>query len=280
MKAPFAYYGGKSGMADRLVALMPDHRVYIEPFFGSGAVLFAKEPANCEIVNDLDDLVVNFFRILRERPEDLAEVCRLTPHARAEYLAARDDPAPADDLERARLFWVRVNQSFGKTASAKTGWSVTTARSQSVPGSILGRIERFGPCAQRLMRVSIESCNAADLIRRLATSDALAYVDPPYLAETRVMRTSEASDYRHDMGDPAPHEDLAEALNATPAKVILSGYPSPLYDALYADWNVVDFEVTSFSSNARTKVRTGRIERIWLNYDPPAENVLDFGGLA
>ena len=62
MRAPFAYYGGKMGMAKLIVSLMPEHRVYIEPFFGSGAVFFAKPPVMHEIVNDLDDAVVAFLQ--------------------------------------------------------------------------------------------------------------------------------------------------------------------------------------------------------------------------
>lgn len=91
MKPPFAYYGGKAGMAPTIVDILPEHRIYMEPFFGSGAVLFAKPRSRFEIVNDVDGALVTFFRVLRDRPEDLAEVCKLTPHARAEFDAASLD---------------------------------------------------------------------------------------------------------------------------------------------------------------------------------------------
>lgn len=266
MKAPFAYFGGKMGMAERIVSLMPDHRVYIEPFFGSGAVFFAKPQARIEIINDLDDAVVTFFRVLRERPGPLAEACALTPHSRTEYaLADLDDPS-LDDLERARRFWVRVNQSFAKAVN-QTGWSVTVKRSSSVPATILSRIGRFGQCAERLLSASVENCDAADLITRMATTaDTVVYLDPPYRHETRVLRGPSPTDYRHDSSEDL-HERLAAAANATPATVILSGYPSEAYDRLYAGWWTCDIEVTAFSSNARTKERTGRIERLWSNRD-------------
>src|SRR5690606_17139596 len=114
VKPPFAYYGGKTGMAQRIVSLLPPHKSYIEPFFGSGAVLFAKPPAMCEIVNDLDHSLVTFFRVLRDRTDELVDVCALTPHARAEYQAAGLDE-DLDDLERARRFWVGVKQAGGET---------------------------------------------------------------------------------------------------------------------------------------------------------------------
>lgn len=261
-----AYFGGKVGMARRIVDLMPEHRVYIEPFFGSGAVFFAKRPAVHEVINDLDGAVVSFFRCLRDRTEELEEVCMLTPYARAEFEIADIDGAD-DELEKARRFWVRVNQSFAKTAGRQTGWSVTTARTQAAPASVWSRIGRFSACAQRLMAVSIECCDAADLIERLATDDTVIYADPPYLAATRVSRQDRQrpEDYRCDMGGDAEHRRLAEQLHATPGVVILSGYPGELYDELYGDWWSMDVHVTAHSSNAVTGDRTARVERLWSN---------------
>jgi DNA adenine methylase len=266
VKPPFAYYGGKIGLARRIVDLLPPHRTYIEPFFGSGAVLFAKPPALCEIVNDVDHDVVTFFRVLRDRTDELIDLCALTPHARLEYESADLDETELDDLERARRFWVRVNQSFAKTAGRRTGWSITTARNQSVPGSILGRIARFAACAERLMHCSIECCDAADLIDRLATAETVVYADPPYLGETRRgWDRQRPADYAHDMGDEARHRRLAEVLHATPAAVLLSGYHSPLYEDLYADWPRIEVPVLVHSSNAVTADRGERTEVIWSN---------------
>jgi site-specific DNA-adenine methylase len=139
VKAPFAYYGGKTGMARRLVAMLPPHRTYIEPFFGSGAVLFAKPPATHEIINDVDHNVVTFFRVLRDRTDELVDACALTPHAREEYAAA-DLGEDLDEVERARRFWVRVNQSFSHAAGPRSGWSITTSLAEvlhSTPAAVL-----------------------------------------------------------------------------------------------------------------------------------------------
>lgn len=268
MKACFAYYGGKSGMAPLIVSLLPPHRVYMEPFAGSLAVLFAKEPSQHEIVNDLDGAVVVFFRMLRDRPDELERACRLTPYARLEYGIANLSEPGLSDLELARRFWVRVNQSFAKSHGGRTGWSVTTARNQSTTNSVLGRLERFEACAERLMSVVIESYDAADLIDRLATSDTTIYADPPYLGESRNGGSRSArvlTDYRHDMSDPESHERLAETLHRTSAAVILSGYPTPLYEMLYGDWDYLDISVHVHSSNAVTVERGERTERLWSN---------------
>lgn len=266
MRPPFAYYGGKIGLAGEIVRLMPAHRVYIEPFLGSGAVLFAKPPSRIEIVNDLDDRVVTFFRVLRDRPEDLELACRLTPYARGEWETAE---APTeDDVEIARRFWCRVTQSFGKTAGTSTGWSVTTARSQSVARTARSQLGRFRAVADRLASVVIERCDAADLVARLATPDSVVYCDPPYVARTRRRgRGSRYSDYRVDMGDEDAHRRLADVLRATPATVLLSGYHGPLYDELYGDWWRTEWRVHAHSSNAVAPSRDGRVEVLWSNRD-------------
>ena len=76
------YPGSKWSMADWIISHMPAHTTYLEPFFGSGAVLFSKERSRIETVNDLDGEIVNLFRMIRERPEELATLIRWTPHAR------------------------------------------------------------------------------------------------------------------------------------------------------------------------------------------------------
>lgn len=105
MKPPFAYYGGKARLAPWIVSLMPRHEVYVEPCLGAGAVFFAKPPTEHEIINDLDGAIVTFFRVLRDRPDELIRLCELTPYARAELAAADPDEDGLDELERARRLW-------------------------------------------------------------------------------------------------------------------------------------------------------------------------------
>lgn len=270
MRPPYAYYGGKVGLARAIVPMLPAHRVYVEPFFGSGAVLFAKRPSPVEIANDVDLNVWTFFKVLRERREDLEEACRLTPYHRCEFLDADLVEPGLDDLERARRFWVRVNQSFAKTAGSQTGYSITTVRNASSSRSVWSRIGRFAPAVERLQLVTWDRADAVELIGRLNLGpDALLYVDPPYLAATRRGRgpRQRTADYLHDMGLPEDHERLAEALLATRATVVLSGYRSPLYDSLYREWPRLDFATKAHTSNAQTAggPRNDRTESVWSN---------------
>lgn len=279
MKAPFAYFGGKMGMAREIVALMPRHRTYIEPFLGSGAVLLAKPAAPFEVVNDVDHALVTFWRVLRTRQAELEQVCALTPHSRAEYDSCDLDEPGLDELELARRWWVRVNQSFGCTANRHTGWSISNGTQQSKSATIVSRLGRFAPVAERIARVSIECCDAVGLSERLADHRTVVYCDPPYLADSRVSRAGNGGDYRFDMGAPQAHRRLAVALNATPARVILSGYPTPLYDEIYRDWSRIDRAVTANSSNMAKGPRAlaSRVESIWTNFDPqPMSAQFDF----
>lgn len=116
---PFAYYGGKTRLAARIIRMLPAHEHYVEPYAGSLAVLLAKRPSRMETVNDLDGLLMTFWRVLREQPEQLARACALTPHSRAEHAASRNtDLAGLDDVEKARLVWVWISQSRGGTMKA------------------------------------------------------------------------------------------------------------------------------------------------------------------
>jgi DNA adenine methylase len=257
MMPPFAYYGGKTVLADRIVAMLPSHRHYVEPYAGSLAVLLAKSPARMETVNDCNRRLMTFWRMLRDRPAELARVCALTPHSRAEYAACRQ-PA-GDDLEAARRTWVLLTQ--GRAASLrKTGWRhfVNPAGSStSLPGYLTAYVDRMAAVAGRLRSVSLECGDALRVIDRYGNHpDTLIYADPPYLPSTR---TSDG--YEHEMTE-ADHHALAEALHTVRAAVVLSGYPSDLYDRqLYRDWYRVEIPTGSGQGHEWAP----RTEVLWAN---------------
>ncbi|WP_312884802.1 DNA adenine methylase [Nocardia barduliensis] len=259
LRPPMAYYGGKTTVAQWIVGMLPAHDHYVEPFAGSLAVLLAKPAARMETVNDLDGDLMVFWRMLRDHPTELARVCALTPHARTEHEGSHGDLSALDDLERARRVWVRISQ--GRTGTMrKTGWRhyVDPAGSNSsMPRYLAGYLDRMMPAAERLSAVSLESRPALDVITTYGRHQAtLLYVDPPYLGETR------DRNYRHEMTSPAAHRELAAALHACRATVVLSGYPSDLYDNdLYATWHRYTHQ-TGTSQGGRWAART---EVLWSN---------------
>lgn len=261
LRPPMPYYGAKQSIAEQVVAFFPEHGHYVEPFAGSLSVLLAKPPARMETVNDLDGDLMTFWRVLRDREQDLMRVCERTPHSRTEYLACRDGEPDADELETARRVWVMLTQ--GRGASMRTrqsGWRYyvdPNGSNTSFPGYLDGYRNRMPPAALRLRDVSLESMPALDLIAKYgASDDVLLYVDPPYLGSARA-----GNRYKHELKSEAEHRELAEALHSTAAAVVLSGYPSNLYDQdLYADWSRV--EISSMAGNGVEKART---EVLWSN---------------
>lgn len=260
MKPPVPFFGGKIDIAEQIAVLLPAHSHYVEPYCGSLSVLFAKLPSTHETVNDLDEALVTFWRILRERPDDLMRVCALTPHSRVEYKACRELDA-VDELELARQVFVTLTQ--GRSGRLKrTGFRKyvdPAGCSVGMPGYLRGYVDRMAPAVGRLHHVTLECMPALEIIAKYgAEPEVLLYVDPPYLGSTRGWDNA----YRYEMRDPADHRELAEALHTARAAVVVSGYPSDLYDReLYAGW---DRHTIAASTNQGGKAGA-RTEVLWSN---------------
>lgn len=273
-KPPFAYFGGKTTLAQRIAEMLPAHRHYVEPFAGSLAVLLAKAPTPYETVNDLDGHLMTFWRVLRTRGTELAQACYLTPHSRAEHDLSYDLDV-SDELEQARRIWVRLTQGRGGTMR-RTGWrhfqNPGIRSSTSMPDYLEAYVDRMGAVAARLRQVSLECRPALELVEAYGRHpEVCLYVDPPYLGATR----SVSSRYSVEMHTPAEHEHLAAALHDCKGSVVISGYPSPLYDTWYADWHRVDLDAFTGQANL-TGIEGRRTEVLWSNR-PLGAQFLDFG---
>lgn len=265
MKPPFVYFGGKTTLADRIVALLPEHKHYVEPYCGSLAVLLAKEPSRLETVNDIDGDLMLFWRVLRDRPEELIRAAALTPHSRAELKNAYDLPDD-DDLERARRVWVILSQGRGGTLRAsKTGWRYfVKPLSTAMPTYLDAYVERMAEVCERLRSVSLECLPALEIIEKYgAHSDVCLYVDPPYEGSTRPL-TWDA--YRYEMRAEADHRELLAALQACKAAVVLSGYPSELYAEMLDGWDSCRWTAFTGQATEHDAVRSRRrTEVVWSN---------------
>lgn len=269
MRAPFPYYGAKARLAAWIASMLPEHRVYVEPFCGSAAVLFAKEPSTHEVLNDLNANVVTFMRVLRDMPEDLERACGLTPYARDEYHGADLEVDGLTDLERARRFFVRVTQSFNAEGVGTTaGWSNGMHRGASQATTVCSLVDAMQATAARLRGVVIDNRPALRLIRAYDAEDVALYVDPPYLGSTRSSLDAakrRSRNYAHDMPSDDDHRALAEVLHGCAGAVLLSGYHSPLYDELYADWDRAEVSVQRPTTNRRGATGSRATEVVWSN---------------
>lgn len=260
----FGWYGGKTSHLNWLLPLLPTEGVqhYCEPFGGSAAVLLNRPAAPVETYNDLDGDLCNFFRVLRDRPEDLQRVLALTPFSREEFFQAIEEQ-PVDELERARRFFVRARQArtgLAQTASIGRWANCKGASRRGMAGAVSrwwGGIEGLTDIAERLLRVQVENDDALKVIRRYDAPDTLFYCDPPYPHDSRGGYA-----YAHEMGFDQ-HAKLAEALHDAQGLVAVSGYDSPTTRLLYGHWN----RIVAPAKTAHS-IMQPRQEVLWVNWDP------------
>src|SRR6185295_8331911 len=108
LRTPITYYGGKQMMAQHILPLIPKHKIYTEAFFGGGAIFFAKEPSEVEIINDLNGEVVNFYKVITTDFWRLNELIQSTLHSRSQYedaMVIYNYPKLFDPIKRAWAFW-------------------------------------------------------------------------------------------------------------------------------------------------------------------------------
>jgi len=270
MKAITKYPGSKWALADWIISYFPKHHSYLEPFFGSGAVLFNKPRSNIETINDLDGNVINLFEWIKNDPERLAHEIYYTPYARQVYEDAFA-AVPEDSLERAVNFYIRLNMGHGfRTNGEKVGWkNDVQGRERSYASQDWCNLpERIMQAAERLRGVQIECKPALEVIRRFNFKNVLIYCDPPYMLGTR-----HGKQYRCEMDDEA-HERLLDVLIAHKGPVLISGYDTDLYRDMLAGWN--RYEHVSYS-----QVGSKKREVLWMNYEPDGiqMNIGDYGGM-
>lgn len=257
-RTPLAYYGGKQRLAAEIVSLMPAHRIYLEPFCGGAAVLFAKPRAERETLNDADGQIVNFWRVLRDRPEELASAVASTPYARAEWRASAE--GTDDDLESARRLLVNVDQSFSRS---RRSWSVPCigdGRGRWQPGSWENLPPKLIRAAQRLRGVALEHGDAIEMLPRWDRADAVIYCDPPYTGDHRL---APDHGYKVDLVDSLWPTLVDALLEIRHAQVILSGYPC-------ADADRLGWQEVRLSAKRTVQARAGgnlpaAPETVWLS---------------
>lgn len=255
MNAILNYPGAKWGMAEKIVTLMPPHRSYVEPFFGSGAVLFNKSPSAIETVNDIDGDVVNFFKVVRESAEELAAAILQTPYARDVFDDAHTSKGETP-FERAYKFAIRSRMGHGFKVWQKTGFKIDVfARERSYAVDCWNKMpDQIIAAAKRLKNVQIENRPALEIIKKFNHENVCIYADPPYLLSTRGGKM-----YNFEMTEN-DHVRLLESLMQHKGYVILSGYPSELYDRMLIGWCRIQKKSYTQQSKARTEV-------LWCNYD-------------
>lgn len=267
--APLKWHGGKHYLASRIIEHFPPHTHYVEPFFGGGAVLFAKPSqwveGYSEVANDINGQLMNFWWVLRDKDTFpfFLERCQNTPFSQVDFEDSLRNQTRFQDYHQAWGFFVRFRQSrqgLGKDFATLSRNRTRRGMNEQV-SSWLSAIDGLPEAHERLKRVVIFNDEAVKVIKQQDGKNTLFYCDPPYLHETRTT----TNDYESEM-TPEQHEELLEVLAGIEGKFILSGYPSKLYDewAYLDDWRCDEIQIDNKASGKKTKdIKT---ECLWMNF--------------
>lgn len=260
MRAPVAWYGGKSHLADWIISYFPEHKLYCEPFGGAGSILFAKMPSSIEVYNDIYGDLVNLMRVIQDRAsmEELAHRIEYTLYSYSEFCKAMDilaDETKENPIERAWAFYTTQNQGFSGKAKSPGDWSRAVGTTGNPPRRWHTKKVLFDDWCKRLSLVHIDARDAIACIKYWDSEDTFFYLDPPYCHDTRVS----SKDYVHEYTD-VQHKELTECILGVKGKVILSGYESNLYDSLLDNgWKII---VRTLISNIGGKTRKNDLRGI------------------
>ncbi len=285
---PLKWHGGKYYLRKWIVGLMPPHLHYVEPFFGGGGILLARDPnrdwmaagaeklpaalkGGSEVVNDLHGELINFWRVLQDTThfDSFRQRMEMTPFSEAEFDQAfelsqtEDADRDATEVERAVQFFILARQSRQGLMRdfATLSRNRTRSRINEQASAWLNVVEGLPDVHQRLRGVVILNQKATDVIRKQDGLNTLFYCDPPYVHESR----STTGEYAFEMGE-AEHQELLETLSAIQGKFMLSGYPSSLYTKWEQKHNWTRHEVKIDNKAAAGEVKEKKTECLWCNF--------------
>lgn len=256
MKTPISYYGGKQMLVSSILPLIPEHTTYCEPFFGGGAVFFAKPKSPVEILNDVNQFVVNFYRQSQSNFDALNSLIQATPHSRRSYRDAMvmyEHPHLFTDLERAWAFWTLCNQGY---ASKIGSWAFGTIdnSSEKKVNNAKARLST-GELSTRLGLVQIECNDALHILEMRDRPTTFFYLDPPYF-------NSNMGHYGgYTEGD---FEALLQACSRLEGKFLLSSYPSEVLDRYTQQFGWRQIEINDLTR--ASKARKPKVEVLTANY--------------
>lgn len=229
--------------------------------------MLQKPRSYAEVYNDLDGEIVNLFRVARDHGERLAQSLELTPFSRTEFAGSYEPDG--DPVEQARRTLVRSYMGFGSAGASgqSTGFRANSNCSGTTPAhDWMNYPQHLRATIQRLRGVVVENRDALEVMQIHDGDETVHYVDPPYVHETRALRTR-APSYRFEMSD-VQHAEMADVLRKLRGSVVLSGYRCPLYDELFAGWRRIDAAAHADGAKAR-------VESLWLSPNCPQAGLFD-----
>ncbi len=258
-KTPITYYGGKVNLLKEILPRIPEHIIYTEAFFGGGAVFFAKEPSPSETINDINNMVINFYKVVQTNFEKLKAKIEATLFSRASYnvaIAIYKMPHLFDEIQQAWAFYIATNMGFACSISS---WGYDKYGKRI--GSFKNKKLRFNnDIVKRLENAQIESNDAIQVIKSRDTMASFHYIDPPYIDVNQGHYTGYSKE---------DYIKLLDTLSNIKGKFLLSSYPSEILDEYIKknNWYSIRFEkpLSASKTNSGEK-RKRKIEVLTANY--------------
>lgn len=257
-------HGGKAYLSSWIIEHFPKNYAelkYLEPCCGAASVLFNKESANEEVISDIDKNLLSIFKAVRDEPQEFIDRLKKIKYCEASFEKALDKTEHKFDdyIDQGVNEYVLRRMSRGGLKKA-FAWSDRMRGGQ--PGDVNAwatMIKHLPMLAERIKNVSILHCDFRKAVKMWNEEGTLIYLDPPYLPETRTATSA----YDFEMSEE-DHLDLLNLVKDARAKIIVSGYPSPLYNKFFKGWRMSKKDMANHSAQGKKKAR--RIEVLWMNY--------------
>ncbi|MDO8683372.1 MAG: DNA adenine methylase [Armatimonadota bacterium] len=266
INSPFRWVGGKSRLRKYILELIPEHTCYVEPFAGAAWVLFGKPPSPVEILNDIDEDLVNFFKVVKECPEQLIESFEWELVARSEFeRLANQNANELTPVKRAHRFYYLIMAGWGGELNyPRFQTSITDGGGGNrLIGALNTLKNRIKPVHSRLRNVIIECLDWRKCIDRYDRKGTVMYVDPPY--------PDNGCNYAHNMRSFEEHQELVDRLKRSDCKWIYSSYDTQEVRAMFDDYHyIVSVQSASgmdVKKNDNTRVVNKEI--LVVNFTPP-----------
>lgn len=264
VNSPFKWVGGKSRLRRHIIPLLPPHTCYVEPFAGAAWVLFGKPPSDVEVINDIDQELINFFRVVRDCPEQLIASFEWNLVSRAEFTRlAQTEPGSLSPVQRAHRFYYIIMAGWGGELNyPRFQTSVSDGgHGNRLAGAMKTLRSRLEPVHKRLSTVIIENLDWVECISRYDSDRTVFYLDPPY--------PGNGANYAHNMRAWDDHYTLAASLQKRRGKWLLSSYDIPEIRELFRDNVIIPIQSASGMVTAKGgKERVLNREVIVTNYTP------------
>lgn len=259
MKTPIRYYGGKQNLISSILPLIPEHKLYCEPFTGGGALFFKKEPSEVEVLNDTNNELINFYKVIQTDFDALKKEILSTLHSRRLHQHADivyKNPDLFSEVKRAWALWVLSSQSFSGKLDGSFGYDKTT---KATSKNIANKRNNFTTdYSTRLQHVQIENADAIYIIKSRDSEDAFFYCDPPYY-------NSDCAHYGgYSIND---FEALLKTLANIKGKFLLSSYPSDILHQYQKDYNWYSLSIDkAVAVNCKSGIPKRKTEVLTANY--------------